>query len=108
MKPLIARIWRTGLDESRAPQYEDFAQTVSLPMFRRHDGLSGVLFARSRAGQRVVITLWEDQAAADALGKSDDYRATVQALEATGLLRPPQEIELLHIHGSWTSPLGGR
>ena len=38
MRPLAVRIWRTGLDESRAPEYEDFARTVSLPMFRRHDG----------------------------------------------------------------------
>jgi heme-degrading monooxygenase HmoA len=103
MRPLIVRIWRTRLDESRAPEYEDFAQTVSLPMFRRHDGFGGVLFARS-GGERVVITLWQDRAAAEALGESADYRATVEALEATGLLRPPQQIELLDVDESWTGP----
>jgi heme-degrading monooxygenase HmoA len=104
MKPLMVRIWRTGLDESRAPEYEDFARTVSLPMFRRHDGFGGVLFAKS-GGVRMVITLWADRAAADALGESDDYRATVRAIEATGLLRPPQRIRLLNVHGSWIGPL---
>ena len=104
MRPLTVRIWSTGLDESRAPEYEDFARTVSLPMFRRHDGFGGVLFARS-GGKRVVITLWEDRAAAEALGESADYRATVKALEATGFLRPPQKIELLDVHGSWIGPL---
>jgi len=53
----------------------------------------------------VVITLWENRAAAEALGESADYRATVKALEATGLLRPPQKIELLDVHVSWTGPL---
>lgn len=101
MKPLMVRIWRTGLDESRAQEYEDFARTVSLPMFRRHHGFGGVLFARS-GSERVVITLWADPAAADLLGGSDDYQATVRALEATGFLRPPQRIELLDVHGLWT------
>jgi len=104
MRPLTVRIWTTGLDESRAPEYEDFARTVSLPMFRRHDGFGGVLFARS-VSERVVITLWQDRAAAEALGESADYRATVKALEATGFLRPPQKLELLDVHGSWIGPL---
>jgi hypothetical protein len=45
MRSLVVRIWRTGLHESRAREYEDFARNVSLPMFRRHDGIRGVLFA---------------------------------------------------------------
>jgi heme-degrading monooxygenase HmoA len=81
------------------------AITVSLPMFRRHDGFAGVLLARSR-GERVVITRWEDQPAADALGGPDDYQATVKAIEATGFLRPPQRTELLE--ASWAGPLDDR
>lgn len=106
MKPLVVRIWRTGLDESRAQEYEDFARTVSLPMFRRHAGLAGVLFAGS-GGERAVITLWEDRAAADALAVSADYQATVRAIEAAGFLRPPQRTELLDVHGWWAGPLEG-
>lgn len=105
VRPMAVRIWRTGLDESRAREYEDFARLVSLPMFRRQAGLIGVLFAGSGAG-RVVITLWESRAAAAAMEASGDYQATVRAIEAAGFLRPPQRVELLDLHGSWTGPPG--
>jgi heme-degrading monooxygenase HmoA len=105
MQPQVVRIWRTGLDESRSPEYEDFALSISLPMFRRHDGFLGVLFAGTGA-ERMVITLWSDRAAAAALDASADYQATVRAIEATGFLRPPQRVELLDVHGSWTEPPG--
>ena len=103
MRPLVVRIWRTGLDESRAPEYEDFALRISLPMFRRHAGFLGVLFAGTGA-ERTVITLWTDKAAAMALDASADYQATVRAIEATGFLRPPQRVELLPLHNSWIEP----
>ena len=105
MRPLVVRIWRTGLDELRAPEYEDFALGISLPMFRRHSGFLGVLFAGAGA-ERTVITLWTDRAAAAALDASADYQATVRAIEAAGFLRPPQRLEVLDVHGSWTEPLG--
>jgi hypothetical protein len=105
MEPAVVRIWRTGLDESRSPEYEDFALSVSLPTFQRHNGFLGVLFAGT-GGERAVITLWSDRAAAAALNTSADYQATVQAIEATGFLRPPQRVELLDVHDSWTQPLG--
>ena len=101
----VVRIWTTGLDESRAQEYEEFARSISLPMFRRHQGFVSVLFARS-VSQATVITLWSDQAATAALDASGDYQATVRAIEATGFLRPPQRLELLNVHGSWTEPLG--
>ena len=104
MRPLVVRIWRTGLDESRATEYEDFALRISLPMFRRHAGFLGVLFAGA-AAERTVITLWSDKGAAMALDASADYRATVRAIEATGFLRPPQRVELLPVHNSWIEPL---
>ena len=103
MRPLVVRSWRTGLDESRAPEYEDFALRISLPMFRRHAGFLGVLFAGTGA-ERTVITLWTDKAAAMALDASADYQATVRAIEATGFLRPPQRVELLPLHNSWIEP----
>jgi len=104
MRPLVVRIWRTGLDESRAPEYEDFALRISLPMFRHHAGFLGVLFAGTGA-ERTVITLWSDEAAAAALDMSADYQATVRAIEATGFLLPPRRVEQLHVHSSWTEPL---
>jgi hypothetical protein len=105
MELRVVRIWRTGLDESRAREYEDFASSTSLPMFRRQNGFRGVLFAGA-GPERTVITLWSDHAAAAALDVSADYQATVRAIEATGFLRPPQRVELLDVHGWWTEPLG--
>lgn len=104
MKPLVVRTWRTGIDESRASEYEDFALSISLPMFRRHVGFLGVLFAGT-GSERAVITLWTDQSAAAALDASTDYQATVEAIEATGFLQPPQQLELLPVHSAWTEPL---
>jgi len=105
MRPLVVRIWRTGLDESRAPEYDDFAVGISLPMFRRRAGFLGVLFAGVGA-ERAVITLWSGWAAVAALEESADYRSTVRSIEAAGFLRPPQQVELLPVHSSWTEPLG--
>jgi hypothetical protein len=64
-----------------------------------------VLFAGAHS-ERTVITFWSDQAAVAALDVSADYQATVRAIEATGFLRPPQRVELLDVHGSWTKLLG--
>jgi heme-degrading monooxygenase HmoA len=105
MEPQVVRIWRTGLDESRSAEYEDFARSISLPMFRRHNGFLGVLFAGTGA-ERMVITRWSDRAAAAALDASSGYQATVRAIEATGFLRPPQRVVVLDVHSAWTEPPG--
>jgi len=105
MESRVVRIWRTGLDESRSPEYQDFAVSTSLPMFRRHNGFLGVLFAGT-ASERTVITIWSDQPAVAAFEASADYKETVRAIEATGFLRSPQRVERLAVHGSWTKPLG--
>jgi heme-degrading monooxygenase HmoA len=105
MESQVVRIWRTGLDESRSAEYEDFARNFSLPMFRRHNGFLGVLFAGTGA-ERTVITIWSGRAAVAALDASADYQATVRAIEATGFLRPPQRVEVLDVHSSWIEPAG--
>lgn len=97
---MIARIWRTGLDEMRANEYDRFAAERSFAMFQRQPGFCGVLFARMDNG-RAVITLWRDEDAVSALDGSADYRDTVAAIQATGFLRPPQSIEILVVEGPW-------
>lgn len=97
---MIARIWRTGLDESRAAEYEAFAAEQSLPMFRRHDGFCGVFFVRTETG-RASITLWRDREAAEALAESSDYLETVAAIKATGFLQAPQSVEVLPVDNAW-------
>ncbi|WP_020392316.1 hypothetical protein [Kribbella catacumbae] len=106
----VARIWRTGLDESRAAEYEAFAAERSLPMFKRQDGCRGVLFARTESG-RAVITFWRDLEAVEALAEASEYLETVAAINAAGFLEAPQSVEVLPVDDAWgTADLfkGGR
>ncbi|TDW21246.1 hypothetical protein [Kribbella kalugense] len=100
---MIARIWRTGIDESRADEYEAFAAERSLPMFRRQAGVRGVFFVRTADG-RAAITLWQDLAAAEELMTSKDYLDTVEAIKAAGFLRSPQSVEFLPVEQAWLAP----
>jgi heme-degrading monooxygenase HmoA len=95
---MIARIWRTEIDETRAGEYREFACSHSLPMFRAQPGFAGVLFA-AQGARRAVITLWDDLAAATALDDSASYNATVAAIEGTGFLRGDSAVEVLELEG---------
>ncbi|TDD21125.1 hypothetical protein E1218_21435 [Kribbella turkmenica] len=96
---MIMRIWRTGVDETRAAEYERFAREQSLPMFRAHEGFVGLLFGRE--GSRcVVTTLWADHAAADALERSARYQDSVRRIAAAGFLTGESSVERYDVHGS--------
>jgi len=95
---VVVRIWRTEIAPTRSQDYRDFAHSRSLAMFRAQPGFAGVLFA-ARGAERVVITLWRDLAAAEALARSRTYKATVAELEATGLLRGDSAVEVLELEG---------
>jgi heme-degrading monooxygenase HmoA len=94
---VIVRTWQTGLDEARAAEYDRFAAERSLPMLRAHDGLLGVLLLTPQPERRVVVTVWRDAVAAQALDVSPLYRETVRAIEAAGFLRPPQRIDVVEV-----------
>lgn len=93
---MILRIWTTGIDESRADEYEKFAREISTPMFHGQPGFEGLLLARSPS-QRTVLTLWRDEGAARALEASSSYTATVNAIQATGFLRAPQAVTVMSV-----------
>ena len=95
---MIARIWRTQIDETRADDYRRFAHVKSLPMFRAQPGFVGVLFAANLA-ERAVITLWRDIASAQRLDQSETYKSTVAEIEATGFLRGESSVEVLELEG---------
>lgn len=97
---MIVRIWRTGIVEERAEEYDAFAHTRSLPMFQRQPGCRGVYFTRTEAG-RAVVTIWADREAVDALAQSDDYLSTVDAIGAAGFLIGPQSVEVLAVDEMW-------
>jgi heme-degrading monooxygenase HmoA len=95
---MVVRIWRTEIDTTRAEEYREFARSRSLPMFRAQPGFAGVLFA-GQGSERVVITLWRDLAAAEALERSETYNATVAEIQATGFLRGDSSVEVLELEG---------
>ena len=97
---VVVRVWRTGIDPSRAAEYERFARERSLPMFRRQPGFCGVMFAGDE-GTRAVLTFWASAAEAISLSDSDDYRETVAGIKGTGVLRFPQSVELLPVQAVW-------
>ena len=104
---MIARIWRTQIDPSRAEDYRRFAHSQSLPMFREQPGFVGVLFAANLA-ERAVITLWRDAAAAQRLDQSETYRSTVAEIEATGFLRGESSVEVFELEGFFLEDTAAR
>jgi hypothetical protein len=94
----FVRIWRTGIDPARAHEYDEFARTTSVSMFRRQPGFVAVLFT-SRGSERTVITLWEDRESADALNASATYEATVNEIKAAGFLRGEQSVDAFALDG---------
>lgn len=93
---MILRIWSTGIDEARADEYEDFAAQRSRPMFEAQPGFRGMVLARAE-DRRLVLTMWQDRSAADALAASPAYLDTVAAIGSAGFLRPPQAVELFEV-----------
>jgi heme-degrading monooxygenase HmoA len=89
---MIMRVWRTQVDVTRAAEYERFAAEESLPMFSAHQGFNGLLFGRQGA-DCVVVTLWVDDAAADALEDSPRYRDAVARIGAAGFLAGQSTVE---------------
>ena len=101
---MVARIWRTEIDDTRAQEYVAFARSRSLPMFRAQPGFAGVIFGANDA-QRAVITLWRDRAAAEALAHSPSYNATVAEIGATGILCGDSAVEVLELEGVFLEAL---
>ena len=97
---MLIRIWRTHMDEARAPEYEAFVRQHSLPMFRAQPGFAGVLFARD-AASCAVISCWRDAAAVDAFARSASYHDTATALAATGMLVGEASVEVFELHDGY-------
>lgn len=96
----IVRIWRTEVDPERADEYERFAATRSLSIFREQPGCEGVLFVR-RHSRAAVISLWRDNAAIQSLEASLGYRQTVAAITAAGFLVGEPTLEVFELHGGF-------
>ena len=100
---MVIRLWVTGLVPSKVKEYDEFANSRSLSMFKSLDGCLGVIFLRS--GERgYVVSFWWDMASIDALKTSALYKATVADISVAGFLSEPQTVEILDATGGFLSP----
>jgi heme-degrading monooxygenase HmoA len=100
---MLQRVWRCRVKADRAADYEAFARHHSVPMFRRQQGYRGCIMAR--AGDHCeVLTLWADQAAIDALERSEPYAATVAMIRAQGFLIDELGTRVTVVHEAEMTP----
>jgi quinol monooxygenase YgiN len=97
---MITRIWTTEVSPAHLEDYEAFAQTISLPMFRQQPGCEGVLMFRD-GGSCHVLTLWRSQSDIDALATSQSYNETVQRILSAGFLVGDQTTRTYEAHLMW-------
>jgi heme-degrading monooxygenase HmoA len=100
---MIMRIWRTRVRTGRDAEYEHFASTRSLPMFRRRAGCLGVLLARD-SDERIVVTMWDGPNAVAQLEESADYRQTAAELYNSDILQDNQTIHVYRITDGFLDP----
>lgn len=105
---MLFRIWRTGVDSQRWPEYARFEREYSLPMFRQQPGCRGVLFVRIPDGSgAAACTFWDDRASIGRLASSPTYQATVARLRETRLLVGSQTVEVFEIAAGALNQLPG-
>jgi heme-degrading monooxygenase HmoA len=90
------RLWTTEIDPARADEYDEFVRTMSVQMFQQQAGFVAALFC-GEGRVRMVVTLWRDRAAVDALSASETYRETVSEIEAAGFLQGSQTTEVFDL-----------
>ena len=95
---MLLRLWRTGVDPQRWPEYARFEREHSLPMFCEQAGCYGVVFVRTSDGSGAAAwTFWQDWGAIERLAQSRTYQATVTRLLDTGLLTGSQSVEVFDV-----------
>ena len=82
---MILRIWRTRFDPSRLGELQDFAESISMPMFDSLPGCVGQIHAND-GSTWITQTLWESTEAISEAESSDRYRGTVAAILDLGVI----------------------
>lgn len=90
---MFIRIWKVIIEANRIDDLKYFAQTESLPMFKKQTGCLGVFFTLD-GNQCATITLWKDMESIDYLKTSPSYNETVEKIEATGMLQGNSSVEI--------------
>lgn len=95
---MILHIWRAALDPVHREGYRRFEREICLPMLRKQVGFLGVLFSNEK-DRAVLLTLWEDRGAVDALESSPSYQRTELELAERKLLKGSPSVEVLEVVG---------
>lgn len=97
---MIIRLWSTKLVPELVSDYDAFASSTSLEMFRSLDGCLGVVFLRSKE-RGFVFSFWRDSRSVDALRSSAPYDETVRRIAAAGLLAGEQTVDVVKLTGGF-------
>lgn len=100
---MIARTWHARVAAGREAEYDRFAESQSLPMFRRLPGCLGVFFL-GEGTQRRVLSLWRDAATIEALADNADYLAVSGRLSDSGILAAVGPVQLECARGAAFEP----
>ncbi len=95
---MLFRIWKVAIADGKADELEAFAKSRSLPMFREQRGCLGVFFTRSES-ECATVTLWDGADSIARMESSDSYRATVAAIESSGILGDDHRTEVFSVFG---------
>jgi hypothetical protein len=90
---MIARIWSTGIHAERLADYRLFAQSVSLPMFKKQPGILGVQIL-TQPDYSLVITLWQGVEDIRRMERDPVYLDTVAAIQNQGFLTGEQKVDV--------------
>ena len=88
---MIVRVWSSGYDPARLDDLAAFCTRRLQPFFRDHDGCLACFFTHDDEEWR-TITFWRDQAAVDGVKDAAVYRALLDELLASGVLRGSQTV----------------
>ena len=99
---MLLRIWKVSLTPDKAKDLETFANTVSLPMFRKQPGCLAVFFTRTES-QCATVTVWSSAESVEAMEGSLEYQDVVRRIETSGILGSDHITEVFTVYGGFVT-----
>jgi len=97
---VLVRVWTVDIKKDRIKDLEEFANTISLPMFRKQEGCLGVLFTKN-SQEASTITFWDNQESINKLATSKSYQDVVKEIEESGILAGNHKSETYEEYGGF-------
>ena len=97
---MLVRVWTVDIKKDRIKDLEEFANTISLPIFRKQEGCLGVLFTKN-SQEASTITFWDNQESINKLATSKSYQDVVKEIEESGILAGNHKSETYEEYGGF-------